>query len=615
MKNRLFHNFQVKLMLLFALFALVPLVAVGVLAIRTAEDLILNMASNQVEQVANDKGALLERWISERKADVTVVAGTSILQSNQPAAIMAYLELIRQQYRVYSDLTVVSGDGRVICSTALGKTAPEAAGWLAVAREGHIHISDIGFNAERNESYFRIAAPVRDDVGRVKRIVCATVGTNAILSALLRVSLGETGECYLVNREGLFLAHKEPRRILKENIAQSESFRNIFSARNRGVTYVDYRGIEVIGASARVGGTDWALVVEQDRDEAFHSADVLRRYIYLIVVLSICGALISAWMVARYVAGPVRRLSEAADCLAAGQYEGLALSTRRKDEIGVLYTAFADMARRLHDRQHRLETRMELTEAELKETDGKLRATEEAAARSQQLASLGRLAAGVAHEIRTPLTSLKLFLESVESDIAVSVEYEEDFQVAMKQIRRMEATINRFLDFARPQEPVFQSLKVGELVEDTLTVAGPRARQQETEVLVSVPVGLPELRGDRRQLGEVLINLLVNALEATGEGGEVTIAAGLERTGGEREGRTRVRLDVADTGHGIGKANLARVFDPFFTTKATGTGLGLAIASRTVQRHGGEMQVADRDGSGAVFSVFLPVPAGGNEGH
>lgn len=599
-------------MLLFSLFALVPLCAVGLFSIRTAEEVILRTAANQVGQLARDKGALLERWITERKADIAVVAGSSILSEVDPDTMGAYLRLVKDNYRVYSGIAVVGEDGGLIYATPGGPPLPERGSWFEEARRGHLYMSDIRFNPEVSQSFFFISAPLGDGSGNVGRIVCATVGTNAILSAVLAISLGETGECYLVNREGLFLAHKEPRRILTENIAQSESFRNIFSGQRKRITYVDYRGIEVIGASAKVEGTDWALVVEQDRDEAFRSADVMGRYILLVTAFSTLAALLSAWLLSRTVATPIRKLSSAARRLAAGDYRGADIRDERKDEIGLLHTAFAEMAEQLRDRQRSLEAQVVLREAELKETGVELKRSQEAAARSQQLAALGRLAAGVAHEIRTPLTSLKLYLESIEDDVDISLETEEDYQVAMTQIRRMEATINRFLDFARPQAPILTDIDPAELIEEALLVAGPRARQQETLILPEVSAVLPRVRGDKKQLGEVLVNLMINALEALNAGGKLRIRAMVENGGSDpAEGaQAFVRIDVEDTGPGIERPNLPRLFDPFFTTKATGTGLGLSIAFTTLQRHGGMIKVRSREGAGTVFSVLIPVPPG-----
>ncbi|VBB44179.1 Cache sensor signal transduction histidine kinase [uncultured Desulfatiglans sp.] len=603
------------MMILFSLFALVPLCAVGLFSMRTAEEVILKMAGNQVEQLARDKEALLERWISERKADIAVVAGSSILSSEDLEAMGAYLRLVKENYRVYSGIAVVGGDGGLIYATPGGPPLPELGAWFEEARRGRLYMSDIRFDPEVPQSFFHIAAPLGNDPDKVERIVCATVGTGAILSAVLSISLGETGECYLVNREGMFLAHKEPRRILTENIAQSESFRNIFSERRKRITYVDYRGIEVIGASAKVEGTDWALVVEQDRDEAFRSADVMGRYILLVTAFSTLAALLSAWLLSRTVATPIRKLSGAARSLAAGNYQRSDIRSERKDEIGLLYAAFAEMAEQLRDRQQNLEAQVVLREAELKETGVELKRTQEAAARSQQLAALGRLAAGVAHEIRTPLTSLKLYLESIEEDIEISPEVEEDYQVAMTQIRRMEATINRFLDFARPQAPILADIDPAELIEDALLVAGPRARQQETLVASEIPDDLPRLRGDRKQLEEVFVNLMINALEAVNAGGELRIRAGTEtgKDGPAEAGPGFVRIDVEDTGPGIDAENLPRLFDPFFTTKATGTGLGLSIAFTTLQRHGGMIKVRSREGIGTVFSVFIPIPLTGKK--
>ena len=607
MKKRLVAvDLQLKVVLLFVLVALVPLCIMGVLAMVTAEELIRTRVTNEIEHVAADKAALLERWISERKADLEVVAGSSVLRSLDPVQIAPYLELVRNRYRVYRNMIVVSREGIVVYGSSSRAFNPQDEAWCRDSLAGKPYLSDIAFDPDQKESFFRISMPLGEPTGAVAGVVCATVGTNTILSLILRVSLGETGECYLVNREGAFLAHKEPKRILTENIAQSESFKNILNAGKRQLTYIDYRGIEVLGASARVEGTDWALVVEQDRQEAFHDADRLKHYLFLVALLSAGGALALAWLLARYVVNPIRKLSVAATHLARGEFERVEVGTERADEIGLLYAAFGEMARQLQHRQAMLEQRVVLREAELEETGARLKETQQAAARSQQLASLGRLAAGVAHEIRTPLTSLKLFLESVETEIAISPDYEEDFQVAMSQVKRMEATISRFLDFARPQEPVFMSLNVGDLIEEALLVVGPKARQQETVIHKRISSPLPEIKGDRRQLGEALLNLLVNGLEAVSGQGELSITANLDSIP-TRDGQRRcVRIEVRDTGPGIEVKHQTRLFDPFFTTKATGAGLGLAIVMSTIQRHGGEVAVQSSPGEGTTFSVFLP---------
>jgi two-component system, NtrC family, sensor kinase len=222
---------------------------------------------------------------------------------------------------------------------------------------------------EEEESTFHIAAQILDDEDNIKGMVYGTVGTSKIIYFILNVSLGETGECYLVDKEGTFLAHKEPRRILKENISQSDSFKNIFGQRDRYKTYLDYRGIEVLGTFQKVEGTDWYIVVEQDRDEAFHSFDALKRYIYLTVLLCIGSAFMLTWVISYHIVSPIRALSQSADILANSEFEKVVVNINREDEIGMLSRAFENMAVKLQERQNHLEQKVDLKEARLKETD------------------------------------------------------------------------------------------------------------------------------------------------------------------------------------------------------------------------------------------------------
>lgn len=602
------NNLQVKVLLLFLLAALVPLTIVATFSIRTAEELIINMASNQLENVANDKVELLERWILERKADLNVVTGSSILKSMDTDRIAPYLRLVGTHYKVYKGFIVVSPDGTVVFNS-LDRQFHYA--WEECYQQpmtDKLYISAITLDPERKKSFFQIFAPIFADNGEVKGAVCAAVDTHTILSVILRVSLGETGECYLVDKHGTFLAHKEPRRILTENIAQSESFKNIFGGGHNRRIYTDYRGIEVLGSSRRIADTDWYLVVEQDRDEAFLTADRLKRYVYLVIIFSICAAILLAWLISYYVVHPIRTLSETTNILAKGEFKNKMVMTKRTDEIGVLYHAFEDMARRLQARQQQLVKKVDITEAELKETDVKLKKTQLAAVRSEKLAALGRLAAGVTHEIRTPLTSLKLFLESAQGEIEISPEYQEDFQIAMHQIKRIEATINRFLEFAKPQEPIFSTIDIKQLIEGALLVVRPKANHQETIVDALIDNDLPPIRGDKKQIGEALLNLMVNALESMANKGKLMISATLDRCEIDSEQCKCIRIDISDTGPGIADENMPKLFEPFFTTKATGTGLGLSIVYSTIHRHGGEVKVENTMNGGITFSIFLPTP-------
>jgi len=629
-----FKSLRFRVAAAFLLVSTIPLGIVGVFSVQTADRLIVSTATNQLENLAADKAELLRRWMAERKADLAVVARSSVLRGLDPQQIAPYLRLVESQYRVYNRFVVLGPDARTLYDSAatpaekgvrtLFHVGAETGGFgerlspdmkkrsdpffddHQRARTVGTYVSPVSWDPSRKEAVFRIAEAIRGSDDAPVGVVCATVSTQAILAQVLRVSLGETGECYLVDSTGTFLAHKEPGRILKENIAQSESFTNLFGGTRSGPIYTDYRGIPVLGASRPVADTPWYVVVEQDRDEAFAGSYRMAASIQVAIALTILCAIGLSWVLASSVTSPIRALSEAAEALSRGDFERAvgADPLRRADEIGTLGAAFHHMAGQLWDRHTRLQRQIGTTEDELRKSEDRLKETLQAAARSERLVALGRLAAGVAHEIRTPLTSLKLFFQSFGDDAELTPDQAEDLAIAMRQVQRMEATINHFLDFARPQEPCLTDVDFAKLVDDALLVVQPRANHQEVEIVKTIAADLPRVKGDSRQLGEAVVNLLVNALDTMPDGGRLLIAVGPEP--GDTAAGRRLRIEVADTGPGVKPADLERLFEPFFTTKASGSGLGLAIVQQTVDRHAGTISVRSQLGAGTTFSISLP---------
>lgn len=595
-------SLQAKVLLIFLVLALVPLLIIGWFSIKTTEELIASMVIRQLQNVAVDKVAILERWLDERKADLMVVAGTSILKSMNPGSIAPYLDLVHDKYGVYKNLTVVSATGKIIFDSRKSISRQENNGsGIYIVRDA-LYMSDITYLPEEKESSFDIAVPVKGDDGKLLGTVYGSVGTNKIVFFILNVSLGVTGECYLVDKDGRFLAHKEPSRILTENISQSESFKKIFEKRDGKKAYLDYRGIEVLGTSLNVDGTDWYIVVEQDHEEAFQSAKTLKRIIYITIILCIASALMLTWMISYRIVSPIRTLSKYAGIIADSKFDKPIIKINRNDEIGMLYSAFEDMSRKLQERQSNLEKKVGLKEAELKET--KL-----IAERSEKFAAMGRMGAAVAHEIRTPLTSIKLFMESVQDQIERIPEDKEDFQIAMKQVNRIESTINRFLEFTKPQALMFSVIDVAKLIEDVLSIVRPLANRQECSLNVRIDDNLPAINGDRRLLSEALINLFINALEAIPLHGVVSMTAAEDIFNFNINDRNEpcVKIEISDTGQGILEDQIENIFEPFFTTKASGTGLGLPLVLNTIKNHGGVIHVKSVFQQGTKFSIFLPL--------
>jgi signal transduction histidine kinase len=225
--------------------------------------------------------------------------------------------------------------------------------------------------------------------------------------------------------------------------------------------------------------------------------------------------------------------------------------------------------------------------------------------RQEKLASLGALAAGVAHEIRNPLAAIKFRLFSLKESLAAGAADAEDLRVIGDEINRLERIVQDFLRFARPSEPAFARVSAGQLLEGVRELLQGQFARQSVELVVE-PADEAWVRADAGQIKQALINLAQNAAESLGQNGRVTLRCrpGLARLAG---GPQPVAIfEVVDNGAGIPPEAEARLFDPFFSTKESGTGLGLSIAARIVEMHGGHIQYQTQQSRGTTFSVLLP---------
>jgi signal transduction histidine kinase len=225
--------------------------------------------------------------------------------------------------------------------------------------------------------------------------------------------------------------------------------------------------------------------------------------------------------------------------------------------------------------------------------------------RQEKLASLGMLAAGVAHEIRNPLTAIKAWLYLQQKHLAPGTPEAADAELIGGEINRLERIVKEFLQFARPSDPQFTVLSAEEPLREAQRLMQPELAKSEIK-LVLADVAPAQIRVDPQQIKQVLINLIQNAADSIEHDGTVTLRA---RRGEKRlNDRTTdvVILEVSDTGKGISPEVGNRLFDPFFTTKDFGTGLGLPIAARIVEKHHGALQYQTEAGCGTTFGIILP---------
>jgi len=234
-----------------------------------------------------------------------------------------------------------------------------------------------------------------------------------------------------------------------------------------------------------------------------------------------------------------------------------------------------------------------------------LSATQQTIEQKERLASLGVLAAGIAHEIRNPLTAVKFRLFSLKKSLPAAWAGNEDLHLIGTEIHRLERIVKSFLEFARPGHPEMTEVTAHNLLQEVKTLLQPELEKRNIALEVEAPEEL-RLRADPQQIQQVLINLVQNAAESIQQNGKITLRAKSGVTNRRKQSVPMTMIQVADNGKGIPAEVERKIFDPFFSTKETGTGMGLSIAARIVENHGGIIQYETRQNAGTTFSITLP---------
>jgi signal transduction histidine kinase len=227
---------------------------------------------------------------------------------------------------------------------------------------------------------------------------------------------------------------------------------------------------------------------------------------------------------------------------------------------------------------------------------------------SRRVTALGRLTAGVAHEVKNPLNAMTIHLELLKQKLAAGAgasSAESHLEIIGREIRRLDDVVQGFLKFARPEELTLEPVAPGPLVEEVLKTLAVEADITGVTIESAVAPDIPEIEADAGILRQALLNLTKNAVQAMPSGGKLTITGHPTKDG-------RVEIRIADTGVGIPPENLARIFDLYFTTKNGGTGIGLSLVYRTIQLHNGDIDVESTPGVGTTFVIKMPRAGSGS---
>jgi signal transduction histidine kinase len=301
-----------------------------------------------------------------------------------------------------------------------------------------------------------------------------------------------------------------------------------------------------------------------------------RRILWSIIGLALIAGLIASWLISRSLARPLNELRQAMAVVGAGDLDHV-IAPSSRDEIGELARAFAQMTERLRQSHAQL-------------------------IQSEKLASIGQMAAAVAHGLRNPLASLRAAAQLARHRVDAPAAREQ-LNAIVEQVDRLDLRITHLLAFSRPTpfHPLRESVR--QLVEGALGGVSQLLRERRVELAVSFPPTLPDVRVDPMRLEQTLTEIVSNALDAMPDGGQLSIDGRREPNDTGTDG---VTVAITDSGKGIPPEVLANVCEPFFTTRAEGTGLGLAIAKRYVEETGGRLSIGSVVGQGTTVRIWLP---------
>lgn len=585
-----------RLLVWFLLFSLVPLLITNAVGYQRSKTILEQLVDRYLSAVTQVQVQHVRDRIDHHLLLLqAIVAGNQFLaagalrfegkpagEMHAVATVEAIRELLRRNQRelsAFDAIDLYTTDGRVIASagdpslvvtTPLPDWSPGGTLWTSVRRGPH-----------GPEPEFELAVPLTS--GRDPTPV-AYLGASVSLARerdFLEVPEHVAGrvESFIVDSAGrpLFVSHAHS----PVDYTQPLATPLLAGAPGAVTHYVDREGVPVIGTMLDVPGYPWRFVAEVPEAEAFGELRRLGWLSLLFESVFVAVLVAAAWVVAWDIVAPLERLVSATRRVGRGDLS-VRVTIPQHNEIGELGQSFNEMTAALAETTGRVE---ELHRREIE--------------RASQLATVGELASGVAHEIRNPVVGVSNGLDLVRRRVGADPVLEPIIGEMGRQLTRIQQTLQELLAFARPATPTFAPLNLNDIVERAIRLAGPAAARSAVRVELKLDPTLPRIPADEEMLHQALVNVVMNALQATPAGGHVTVTT--------RHADGHIEIEIADTGCGIAAEHLAFVFRPFYTTRHTGTGLGLPITREIIQRHGGTVTLTSRVNAGTTITLRLPI--------
>lgn len=587
-----------------------PIIIVGWFSVQASADRVNRLVRQEQRLLLEAAAERINRHLEQTRFDLETLASLPVLEDfflARSFRLAAEEEFHRENIgRIFRDflkrtpayrrLTCLDDQARPLVTVGRNEdqsdpptlSAETLEAVIALGPDG-VHISDLIPNASRAGFSIYAARAYFSGLKQPAGAVVISLDFDRIVGIVRSIRVGEEGYAFLLDHKGRNIVHPTfaPYQIGPDRLPDPSLqplFAAMVSGRSGWKSY-HFEGVDKEAAFAPIPVLGWSLAVTVPMVALHQEALAVRSRVIQVVILTVVLTLTGVSVLSYHLLRPVRRLAQATERIAAGDLDHT-IPVQSHDELGELTAAFNQMVRTLARTQNEL-------------------------VQSAKLISLGRLSAGVAHEIRNPLNAMKaamVHLKRRRSEDPLIVEYSE---LVSEEIDRLNRFVTEFLFFAKQAPPRKIRTDLNAIILGVHQLFKEKARQSEIAFHLRLDSSLPALLIDPDQMEQVLVNLVVNAVEAMPQGGAITITSTLIRTADRDSSGDLVQVAVYDTGPGIPPEHLGNIFDPFFTTKEAGTGLGLPLSLGIVESHGGRLSLENQTGQGAAAFLELPgEPAG-----
>lgn len=498
-------------------------------------------------------------------------------------------------------------------------------------QRGNVYISPMDLNIEHHvieiphRLVVRFATPVFDRNGEKKGILIMNLFGQSILDQVYKLtSVGGVASFLVEGRSSFLLKSQQNEHQTQYEIISTDTLKTLFGERivsdmtngKSGVIYrQDKKDILVFSPIYGSAGmsTPWAVALQYPRKLIFSSAFELIAGMIVIGIVVLFFSAVTAYLASKHFTQPLLALQRETERISQGDYE-YRLHIHTNDEIEDLAEKFNLMAGELKSLTDKLTSMNEHLQEEVEKKSEELlnverekekvrRGLERQLFQAEKLASLGELSAGVAHEIGNPLAAIKTMIQAIDNgevDVKTGADY---FGRILKEINKLNHFLKTFSSFTKGQKPNLHGCNIRKIVDDVIVLVRDDAQKRKIEIFNQLGKEMPRVMVDFQQIGQVFLNLILNAFHAIPEGEEGSITIYSSESPSESPFLVTA---VADSGEGIPEESKGRIYDPFFTTKESGTGLGLSIVHKLVNENSGEIDMETKVGRGTTFFLSLP---------